>query len=97
MRAQWNVLLLDVWGNEVDGYEVNDQWDSGVTLELDDNAQTHEVLSLLCTEMGGNPDALSVDENMDTTDEMHVGDSETGRPECVLRRVVPAGWESANG
>jgi hypothetical protein len=89
--AKWEVILLDVWGNEVDGYEVNDQWDSGVTLELDDDCNLFECMSVLCAEMGGDPNMLSVDENMDTTNEMHVGHSDTGRPECVLRRVMPAG------
>jgi hypothetical protein len=83
---RWEVLLLDVWGNEVDGYEVNDSWRSGVTLEIDDDAQTHEVLSLLCAEMGGNPDTLEIDGNTSGESVLYVQDRTDGRPVCELQR-----------
>lgn len=83
----WQVLLLYVWGNEIDGYEVSNMSPIGTYLDLDDNAQDSEILALLCEKMGGDPNALGIDQNMDTTDEMHVIEADTGRPVCVLRRV----------
>ena len=36
--AKWKVCSLDVWGNNEDGYEVNDIWQVGV-IELPDNIE----------------------------------------------------------
>lgn len=36
MMSKWRVVSFDVWGNQKDGYEVNDLFKEG-TIELDDS------------------------------------------------------------
>ena len=85
--AKWEIVTLDVWGNSDNGYEVNDQWASGHTLELDDDAPDAEILTMLCAEMGGDPRKLAIDDSLYSENEIHIENCHTGRPECVLRRI----------
>lgn len=44
----WRVLELDLWGNDEDGYEVNDQHDVGaITLMSEDYQDDQKVLEAL--------------------------------------------------
>lgn len=75
---RWIVYTLDVWGNEEDGFDVNDRCRVG-TIETSDDAPHAEVWCALIeadiakgpisrAEFGGDDDWISVD------------DQETGRP-----------------
>lgn len=47
-EQHWRVLSLDVWGNDEDGYEVNDQTDvGGVVLRGEDYQDDQKVIDVL--------------------------------------------------
>lgn len=84
--SKWTVVVYDVWGNAEDGWDVNNKFRTWHWVDVDDNAQDHEVLSLLCAEMGGDPDTLKIDGNTSGESVLYVQDRTDGRPVCELQR-----------
>jgi len=86
----WVILSYDVWGNEEDGFEINDTFSVG-SLELEDDEQYDDsvlVEKLIEAELLAE-DARPEDFAFDG-DEFHVfiADADTGRPIFGLRRDV---------
>ena len=44
---QYRVINLDVWGNEDDGFEVNDLHNTGLIVDLADDAEDDAIVSAL--------------------------------------------------
>lgn len=44
---EYKIISYDVWGNPKDGFEVNDNYDTGITLELLENSSDYTVISEL--------------------------------------------------
>ena len=44
---QYRVINLDVWGNEDDGFEVNDLHNTGLVVDLADDADDASIVSAL--------------------------------------------------
>lgn len=45
--ATYKLLSLDVWGNDDEGYEINMAYDSGIRIEIPDDATDEQALSLI--------------------------------------------------
>lgn len=43
----YQVTTFDVWGNAEEGYEINQEFSAG-KIEVDDNASTETIWSVLC-------------------------------------------------
>lgn len=83
--ATWRVFTLDVWGNEEDGFEVNDRREAG-QIETSDEPTDNEVWSaLLLADIAKGPfRQASFDGDAETT--IFIEDRETGRPVFQLER-----------
>jgi hypothetical protein len=47
-KMKYRVIdYFDVWGNEEDGWEVNDQRDTGVVLNIADDATDEDILNMM--------------------------------------------------
>lgn len=44
---QYNILNLDVWGNETDGFAVNAAYYSGKTVDIEDDAPDTDIIASL--------------------------------------------------
>lgn len=82
--ARYQVITLDVIGNEEDGFDVNDCWPSGRYVDIEEDADASAVLASLLkageinTTEGGDVD-------MDD-DRLIVQEESTGRPVLFLDR-----------
>lgn len=62
--ATYKVFTLDVWGNEEDGWDVNDIRDSGRTVDIPDDADTARIGATLFTAgLTTRPDGCDVDDS----------------------------------
>lgn len=43
MTRKYKIISLDVWGNAKDGWEVNDKFNTGIVVELDDECTTNDI------------------------------------------------------
>ena len=43
MKRTYEVITYDVWGNAKDGFQVNDVFRTGRTIELDENASDYAI------------------------------------------------------
>jgi hypothetical protein len=64
----YRVSTFDVWGNNRDGFEVNDAWNAG-TIEVQDNATDEEIFKAVKELLGFTARLSSVD--MQWEDENH--------------------------
>ena len=85
MAATWRVFTLDVWGNEEDGFDVNDRWPAG-EIETSDEPTDAEVWCRLLE--AGIARGLISDGEFDWCDEalLCVSEAATGRPVFQLER-----------
>lgn len=86
MRIQ--VHGLDVWGNETDGYEINDVYGVQAVIEVPDNADNAEILKALVNQDVLYPGEYEFDEFGDTKVYGNVRDPKTNRPIVELRQVA---------
>lgn len=83
--ATWRVFSLDVWGNETDGFEVNDRCQVG-TIETSEDPPDAEIWACLL-EAGIARGCISEGE-FEWADEswLCIDEKETGRPVFQLER-----------
>jgi hypothetical protein len=80
----WRLYTYDLWGNEEDGWEVNDVFQKSTTLELSaepTDAEVSEALASACECSTENVDVDQADE-----DTIYLTDDRTGKPLAELRR-----------
>lgn len=61
---QYRVYTYDLWGNENDGYEVNDVYQQQQLLEIADNATDNEIKALLlkeCFSAGSTSEKITIE------------------------------------
>jgi hypothetical protein len=87
MGYQWNVVTYDVWGNEDEGFEVNDSHGAG-HIELEDEEQfDDEILLQKLTEAGFLADVEIDDLAFDGDDAVvYINDAHNGKPLLGLVR-----------
>jgi hypothetical protein len=88
----YDVVSYDVWGNEKDGWEVNDSHKTGMTVELTDEPTDRQVIEAL-KEVGyvnkyAKMAAFCFDYNNNVaSDDIYV-ELANGKPFCELRKVI---------
>jgi hypothetical protein len=76
----WRVYTLDVWGNEDDGFEVNDRSRAG-TVVIPTDATDEDIVRLLRANAFLDPRVKASDIDIDGDDySMTVDDAKTGQP-----------------
>jgi hypothetical protein len=71
---KWQVWTLDVWGNEIDGYDVNDRSRAGY-IELVESYTDHDILQALKDENFLKESVKFTDINIDGDDTLIFIDS----------------------
>lgn len=51
-KIKHKILSLDVWGNEKDGFEINDQHGTDIIVEIPENATDKEAVKILKKALG---------------------------------------------
>ena len=86
MVNEWELITYDVWGNESDGYDVNDLYRTGKKIEFDESITNKELENLVFDEFGLDG---SIDDNyLILEDSYYFIDSKTHSPLFELRKVV---------
>ncbi len=84
---EYTIHSLDVWGNETDGFQVNDIYPSSGTVQISDQATDREILEALKDEghirRGVLPSQVRIDGEPGFS--LWVEDARNGRPELELR------------
>lgn len=81
------INYFDVWGNEEDGWEVNDASRDETDLYIDDDLTAEELVDYLIDQVGFlSPAARGKVEVWDAGDNIEFSDAETGEPLCGLER-----------
>lgn len=85
MSATWRVLGLDVWGNETDGFEINDRFYI-VTIETPDDPTNAEIWRALLEKSVVKGDMSGMSFNGDDWT-VWIDHSETEKPFLLLERA----------
>jgi hypothetical protein len=81
----WRLYTYDLWGNEEDGYEVNDVYRTPEILRFDAECTDAELLAYLESDAGPlNPGECEIDATSDE-DRIYIIAASDGHPVCELR------------
>lgn len=80
------INYFDVWGNEVDGYEVNNQCVEATDVIIADDATDQDIINYLCQHEYLNDDGLWLYEIENNGDFIEIFAKETMMPLYGLRR-----------
>jgi hypothetical protein len=85
--AKYRIWSLEVWGNEEDGFEVNDRWEVG-SVELADDATCADVVKALIAKGLITPKTTHEQVDMDDASDVDLllDDATTGEPLFQLER-----------
>lgn len=84
--STWRLYTYDVWGNEHDGYQVNDVFRTSETVEFDPDASDEEIIKALKSAGILRPRIRASAIELDGDDAViYVNDARNGRPEFELR------------
>jgi len=85
MKREYKVITLDVWGNDNDGYEVNNAHYTGQTITLLDSDADQTILKKLNdSDIGDFPhDLFDIDGSGEFS--LYINWKENGKPELELR------------
>lgn len=86
MSVRHQILALDVWGNEVDGYEINDLKTTNIFVELDNGMTNDEIIIAVRAACEHDEDAAlySVDEGSDVEHAIYIY-TKNGKPAYFTR------------
>ncbi len=85
--AIYSIWSLDVWGNEEEGFEVNDRGCINRSVEIDDDATDSDIIELMIDMgylMAGSRDKGQIDGDSEYT--MWIEDMDTLEPWIQLQR-----------
>lgn len=85
MNDNWELITYDIWGNESDGWEVNNSFRTGRLIELDESITDNELEELVLKELGM---IGTVDNSQSFNDCIYFADEFNGCPLFELRRVI---------
>jgi hypothetical protein len=84
MVQKYRVCGLDVWGNEDDGFEVNDSHDIGF-IEIENNCSDEQIIKSLVDKGFLNAAALELAEvDFVGNEAIFINEKDTGRPSLNL-------------
>ncbi len=84
--ATWNLHNYDRWGNDEDGYEVNDVYGASLSVDLPDDATDAQILAVLAEASGTDTSKVQVDGSTYAEDAIYLND-ENGWPLAELRKT----------
>jgi hypothetical protein len=89
----YEILAYDVWGNETDGWDVNDVFRTGLTVDIDDRHNDRHVVASAYTVLGFPTDEILGSVEVDPvcqhdTESIYLRVKETARPLMELRPVT---------
>jgi len=87
--SQYTVHALDVWGNDEDGYTVNNVLPSVGTIEIADDTQSGAILYALIAAGFVDPSYCDVGKVEIRDSEYDIDVEYDGTPELLLRKVQP--------
>ena len=85
MVDNWELITYDIWGNESDGWEVNQSFRTGNRIEFDESIADKELEELVLKELGM---IGTVDNSQSFNDCIYFADESNGCPLFELRRVI---------
>lgn len=85
MTDNWELITYDIWGNESDGWEVNNSFRTGNRIEFDESITDNELEELVFNELGF---IGTVDNSQSFSDCIYFTDESNGCPVFELRRVI---------
>jgi hypothetical protein len=89
-QFKYVIVTADVWGNEIDGFTVNDYLATGLSFHLDYlNTSEQEILKKIIKTGYFMSSASLQDLNITFEDEdnIYIDDKDNGQPICKLMRV----------
>lgn len=86
----YEFVSLDVWGNARDGFEVNNAFRTGTTVEIPDEADHKAIVRILKDEgilkKDVRPSRVEIDDS--TEGVIYVNDARNGRPEFQFHKLA---------
>lgn len=58
--AKYELIEYDTWGNEQEGFEVNNVYRTGIIYEISDTETDEEIIKRMCTEEKQFPSGISI-------------------------------------
>ena len=58
--AKYELIEYDTWGNEEEGFEVNDVYRTGIVYDISDTETDEEIIKRMCTEEKQFPSGISI-------------------------------------
>jgi hypothetical protein len=87
---------LDVWGNEDDGYEVNDVYGVQGSITVDDAATEQDIVAALIAEDVIYPGEYEIEDFYGDSFHGNLTDADTGRPILELRAAEGPERDTSN-
>lgn len=79
--AKYELIEYDTWGNEEDGFEVNNVYRTGIVYDISDTETDEEIIKRMCTEEKQFPSGISIGQyntatwlKPETEDQVHIVD-----------------------
>ncbi len=80
----YKLYTYDLWGNDEDGYDINDYYTHSDTFVITDDMTDKEVIALLDFNQ---PETIEIDSNYSDSETFYFVDNVTGKPICELRPI----------
>lgn len=87
--AKFELINHDVWGNDEEGYQVNDSWKIG-EIEINSVDCDNEEIVEALKEFGFLKDSVTVEDievEGETEYSLYINEADTLKPLCELRRI----------
>lgn len=83
----YEILAIDVWGNERDGFEINNMINTGVVFEVDDKDDDKKLLKRLRKALGHRADAKGYHDPFQDEYMLCFHRNKDGKP-CYYARLI---------
>ena len=87
MKRNYEILSLDAWGNDIEGFEVNQSYSTGIIVRIADTDKESDILAKVKNAYFAenvSVDSLEVTEN---SFEISIASKKSGQPLLQLRLV----------
>lgn len=85
--VRWRLYTYDVWGNDEDGFEVNDVYRQSTVLEIPADADEDEIMDMMEAEDGPLvKGTCEIPRCFDTEDVIYFERKDNGKPVCEIRK-----------
>lgn len=88
MKRHYEIISYDVWGNNEDGYEVNNKFTTGITLEIEETESNEKIIKMLKDLNYLNKLIKFVVSDQSDENNIYIDLASDYRPICELREVT---------